>query len=533
MPLKLTLHYLLLPTVFLLAACSSSPQPDQTTPQHTLIYGLTFLPSGIDPHINAEAEIGIPLRQVYDTLVYRDPKTKEFVPGLATAWNISEDGLSYTFNLRQGVTFHDGTIFNAQAVGANLDRIVDPNTGSQKALALLGSYTGYDVLDDYTIRLHLNSPYEPLLDSLSQVYLGIASPTALAQYSRNRYQFHQVGTGPYVFVEYVPGDRIVLRRNPSYNWEPPFYTPPNQDTIDEIDFRFFTNSSRRSQTVANGDAQVIDDILPNDARALTGNAAVQVIPVNIAGQPLQFMMNIKRFPTDNLSVRQALLFATNRNEIIDTVFQRFSPVAWGPLSANALYYSRDMNGLYAQDIVQAQSLLTSAGYQDTNNDGYLDIGGIDLEVKILVSPSGQIPDVAQQLQEQWRTVGIKVTLEPIPTLTALKETVATNEYNLVAMNDFGVDPVLLDDYFMTDGAYNWSRFSSPELDNILSQAVAQHDPNTRRNLYAQAQQIIMQNALILPIRDYVNLNAVSTAIQGMSFDAFGWFPILSNVGFQQ
>jgi peptide/nickel transport system substrate-binding protein len=331
----------------------------------------------------------------------------------------------------------------------------------------------------------------------------------------------------------VPGDRIVLRRNPLYTWGPAFYHPPGDGAVDQIEFRFFVDSATGSSVVANGDAQIIGDVQPDDAHSLTGNAAVQVIPANISGQPVQFIINTRQFPTDNLKVRQALLYAANRSAIIDTVYQRFSPVAWGPLSANTLYYDRDMKGLYAQDTAQAQSLLASAGYQDTNNDGYLDIGGLDLEVTMLVSPSGLIPKVAQQLHDQWRTIGVKVVLEPVPTLTALKEIVATNKYNLVAFNVSGVDPAFLNDFFLTNGSYNWSGFSSPELDNILNQAVRQGDSTARRDLYAQAQQIIMQNALILPIADSVNLNAVSVSTHGLVFDAYGWFPVLDNVTMQQ
>ena len=114
---------------------------------------MTLQPSTFDPQIGASSELGIPLRSVYDTLVYRDPQSLEFVPGLATSWTISPDGLIYTFALRQGVNFHDGTPFNAQAVAANLDRITNPMTASQKALFLLGPYTGYEIVDDYTIRL--------------------------------------------------------------------------------------------------------------------------------------------------------------------------------------------------------------------------------------------------------------------------------------------------------------------------------------------------------------------------------------------
>src|SRR5215831_807373 len=204
-----------------------------------IVYGLTFMPSGFDPHINSSAELGIVFRSVYDTLVYRDPKTKDFVPGLAQKWAVSADGLTYTFSLKKGVKFQDGEPFNAQAVAANLDRIADPATKPQKALGLLGPYSHYTVVDDFTIQIVLKSPYAPLLDGLAQVYLGVASPKALKAYDRDRYQFYQVGTGPYMMVDYVPGDHITIRRNPDYAWGPPFYQPRSPRSLDEIEFKFF------------------------------------------------------------------------------------------------------------------------------------------------------------------------------------------------------------------------------------------------------------------------------------------------------
>ena len=113
-----------------LSACASA---NEAQPRNRIIYGLTLQPSGFDPHIHGSSELGIPLRSVYDTLVYRDPTTDEFVPGLASSWTVPADGLIYTFVLKQNVKFHDGTAFNAQAVAANLDRIVNPTTAYQKA----------------------------------------------------------------------------------------------------------------------------------------------------------------------------------------------------------------------------------------------------------------------------------------------------------------------------------------------------------------------------------------------------------------
>ncbi|MBZ0298731.1 MAG: hypothetical protein K8J31_03275 [Anaerolineae bacterium] len=519
-------------TSLLLSLCACLPALEtgfaNSAGSNRIIYGLTLQPSGFDPHINRSSELGIPLRQVYDTLVYRDPATKEIVPGLANEWSISEDGLVYTFKLSEGVTFHDGTAFNAQAVGANLDRITAPDTGSQLAAFLLGPYAGYQIVDSNTIQIVLSDPYSPLLDSLAQVYLGIASPTALSQYSKDRYQFHQVGTGPFEFVEYVPGDRIVLRRNPNYAWGPAFYAAPNEQSINEIEFRFFTDPPTRSLALESGEAQVMGELLPTDARALTGNSSVQLIPQSVPGQPLQFLMNTGQFPTDSRAVRQALIFGANRNAIIDAVFQQFSPVAWGPLTGNTLYYDANVRGLYPHDLNQAQALLDGAGYTDSDNNGYRDIGGVTIEVKVIVPPWGLIPETAQLLQDQWRTIGIRAVLEPVPTFGALLDAINAGDYNLVAYNTYGLDPVFLNDFFMSGGANNWTGYASEDLDRILSDAGRQTDVNVRFSLYAQAQRIIMDEALVLPIRDQVNLNASSAAVSGLTFDPYGWFPLLNN-----
>jgi peptide/nickel transport system substrate-binding protein len=511
--------------VAMLAGCSSQGNNPGSS---SITYGLTLEPSGIDPHIHRSSELGIVLRQVYDTLVYREPATRDIVPGLATEWSISGDGLAYTFTLRQDVTFHDGSPFNAQAVGANLDRITNPQVVSQRARFMLGPYAGYDILETHVIRINLSEPYTPLLDALSQVYLGMASPTTFEQYSTNRYQFHQVGTGPYRFVEYVPGDRIVLRRNEDYNWGPEFYQEENDAAPDEIVYRFFTDPTTRALALESGEAQIMGELLPSDARALTGNSQIRLMPTAIPGQPLQFLMNTERYPTDNLAVRRALIYATNRGVIADTVFQGFSPIAWGPLSASTLYYDRDVVGMYAHDLQQARALLASAGFEDTDNNGFLNAGEGDLEVTVIVPSWGLIPQVAQLLQSQWAEIGVRAVLQPVPGFNALQDRVAAGEYNLVAFDTSGYDPVFLNEFFLSDAANNYTNFSSSNLDNALLMATRESSGSTRRSIYGQIQRFIMEQALILPIRDYVNLNATDLSLDGLQFDPYGWFPLMHN-----
>ena len=512
--------YLFLLITLVLIGCA--PQVEASE-ENSIVYGLTLEPSGFDPHIHQSSELGIVLRQVYD------PLTKDFVPGLATAWMISGNGLEYTFTLRQDVRFHDGTPFNAEAVAINLDRITDPETLSQRAVFMLGTFEHYDIVDEFTIRLVLSEPYSPLLDSLSQVYLGIASPTALNEYSDNRYQFHQVGTGPFTFEEFVPGDRIVLRRNDDYAWGPTFYRPPSENSLQEIVYRFFTDPPTRALALESGEAHIMGEIMPATARALTGNSSIQLLPTEIPGQPLQFLINTVQYPTDNVLFRQALLYGTNRNMIVDTVFQGFSPVAWGPISASTLYYHRALEGMYDYDAQQASALLSSIGFEDPDGNGFLNAGDNDLEVVILYAPWGLTPQTVQLMQDQWREIGIKAVLEPVPGFPALIGAIAEGTYNLVAFNSFGYDPAILTQYFLSDGANNYTNYHNPELDNALLNAVRESNPDARRGLYLQIQQFIMNEALVLPIRDYVNLNATVTSIQGLTFEATGWFPVLNNV----
>ncbi|MBW4435862.1 MAG: hypothetical protein KME04_01930 [Pleurocapsa minor GSE-CHR-MK-17-07R] len=496
--------------------------------QPSMIYGLTLQPSGFDPHINASSELGIPLRSVYDTLVYRNPETNAFVPGLATSWQLAPDGLSMTFTLRQGVTFHDGTPFNAQAVAANLDRITAPESASQKAIFLLGPYVGYDIVDDYTIQLRLSEAYSPLLDGLSQVYLGMASPTAFQEYGLERYQLHQVGTGPYQFVDYLPGDTLTLRRNDAYAWAPEFMQP-NVLRPEVIEFRFFEDPPSRALALQNGDVQVVGELLPTDARNLGASSEVRVLPVGIAGQPLQFLMNTTRYPTNDERVRQAILFATNREAIIDGVFQRFSPVAWGPFSATTQYYSQTVVGRYAYDINQANLLLDAAGLVDNDGNGYRDFGGADIEVDVIVPPWGLIPQVAQYLEQQWRDVGLRAVLQQVPSRAGLADAIVSGEYNLVANYEFGVDPAFIARYYTSGAPNNYTGFADTAMDTMFSQAQQQYDDAARQSLYTQAQNLIMDRALVLPIRDYVNLNGFRSEVGGLAYDAYGWFPELAEL----
>jgi peptide/nickel transport system substrate-binding protein len=504
---------------------SSTPTAGSEVPTY-LIYGLTLAPSGIDPHVNASSELGIPLNSVYDTLVYQHPDTGELVPGLAERWETSGDGLRYTFYLRRDVTFHDGTPFNAEAVRINLERIANPDTASQKAIFMLGPYQRTEVIDEYSVEIQLGRPYAPLLDGLSQVYLGMASPAALAKWGAD-YQFHQVGTGPFKFLEYVPNDHLTLVRNPDYAWGPSFLTTTGPAHLERIEFRFLVDAATRAPALETGEVGVMGEVPPRDALRLDAMDDFRLHAVPIPGQPAQFFLNIQKPPLDDSTVRQALLYATDREAIVRTIFIGTSPAAYGPLSVPTRGYDPTVRELYAPDLEKAGELLEAAGWRDTDNDGLRDKDGAPLQLTMALGGWGFNPDMAQLLQAQWSQVGVSLNAEVMP-YPALLEAGQNGSHHLVGFNLFGRDPSLLWTFYHSAGGFNFSHVSDPALDDWLDQASTNSDPD-RDALYAQIQHRIMEQALVLPVRDYVNLNVARADVQGLRFDAQGWFPWLANV----
>ncbi|MBN1979413.1 MAG: ABC transporter substrate-binding protein [Anaerolineae bacterium] len=509
---------------------TSTPRPFPSsafTPTPTrIVYGLTLSPTGIDPHVNASSELGIPLTSVYDTLVYLDPEMEDFVPGLAEDWDISEDGLSYTFYLREGVTFHDGTPFNAEAVRFNLERITSPDLLSQKARFMLGPYKQTEVIDEYTVRIHLSEPFAPLLDSLSQVYLGMASPTAVEKWGRE-YQLHQVGTGPFIFAEYVPDDHLLLRRNPDYAWGPSIYQHETA-LADEIEFRFFVDSATRSPTLETGEVDVMGEIPPQDAARLMGSKDLYIEAVPIPGVSLMFFLNTTRPPLEDVQVRQALLYGTDRQAIVSTIFRDTSPVAYGPLAAKTFGYEPAVQDYYAYDPVQAAGLLDDAGWIDTDDDGIRDKDGVPLTLDMVLMGWGYMPEIGQLVAAQWSELGIGVNSQ----LVSYPEALAIADegtYHLIPFNLSGSDPDILRKFFHSQASFNWSKLDDAEMDAWLEAAARTTDWEEREALYSQIQLRIMKQGFVIPIRDYVNLNGVSSRVQGLRFDAQGWFPWLIDV----
>jgi peptide/nickel transport system substrate-binding protein len=422
------------------------------------------------------------------------------------------------------VTFHDNTPFNAQAVKANIDYIRNPNHHSQKAIFMLGPLNAVEVLNEFTIAFYLKEPFAPLLDSLSDVYLGIASPSALEEWGPQEYAFHQVGTGPYQFVEYIPNDQLTLTRNPDYAWGPKIYQNARAE-IETIVFRFYEDAATRAFALESGEVDVLGEIPHHDAERLDQSSEFTLYPVPIPGQPTQFLFNTQRSPTDNAQVREALLLSVNRRKIVRTVYGDYSMVAQGPLSESTFLYgpsTLDLN----YNPQKAHALLEDAGWK-RENDSIRNREGVPFELRIVAPPWGSNPEVAQLVRADWEAIGAKVTIEIAPGFGPLKEIQSSGNYNAIGINFFASDPDLLRSFYTSNGIYNWSGYQETGLDQLLHQASqVTNNSELRCKLYDQVSQHINQLALVLPIREYTNLVIANNRVQGLRFAAQGWYPYL-------
>lgn len=468
-------------------------------------------------------------RQIYDTLLYRDSEHHQFMPSLATDWEVSPDGLQYTFHLRRDVSFHDGSPFRAAAVARNVERIFQPGAVTSLAKQLLGPLHKVEVLDDHTIRLHLFEPHAALLDGLAQPYLGIASAEALASNDELHYQYHQSGTGPFVLEDYLPGERILLRRFDAYGLERLGYSSLAGDEINRVEFSILGDGENDLLSVLGNTQDVVDTVSPAAARNLTGNSRVKLLPISIPGLTIHWLFNTERDPLAKREVRSALLLASNRIAISNQIYLNTAAIAWSPLSESSGYAHTGLRNVFEYDLAQARALLSEAGYADSDGDGILDLAGEMLELKVLAPPWGQLPEAAAFLRDEWRRIGVNVVVEPVPGKTQLANLIRTGAYDLIPVREHGIDPGILGRVYSDNSAYWPARAQYPALNEMLRQAAQEIDPASRRAQYYTIQALLMNEALLLPISEYVRLRAVSAKVVGLRYDAYGFYPLLAGV----
>ena len=309
------------------------------------IYALGTRFDTLDPNITTFSVVGRMAFHMFDQLV-REPSPGKFVPGLAEKWEVNAAADEYTFYLRKDVKFHDGTPFNAEAVKYTFDRVVNPDLKSQAAFSAIGPYDSSTVVDPYTVKVKFKTGYAPFLDSVAQPFLSIVSPTAAEKMGKD-FGNSPVGTGPFKFDSYKTDSEVRMVKNPDYAWAPAVYRHTGQPYLNAIVWRIINDPATRVAALKAGEVHMIEDLPLQNYAEIQGNSAYQIVEGVMADSGYSMMINVTKPPTDDVKVRQAMEFATDKVGIIKATWNGLFQPACSVLTSITFGYDQSTCATYS------------------------------------------------------------------------------------------------------------------------------------------------------------------------------------------
>ena len=483
----------------------------------------------LDPHKSSSAFDAVLFWGLFDNLIQRDGATGELHPHLATAWEVSDDGLVWTFELRDDVIFHDGTPFNAEAAVLNFERIVAPETESQYARFELGPFQEARAVDDYTLELIFSEPYGPLPSALATYGMGMMSPTAFMELG-DEISERPVASGPYRFVEYIPGQSVTIARNPDYAWAADFQS--REDAyFDTITFRFIEEDATRAAALERGEIDLALYLDAQDWLDFEADPNFETFAyLRLGYPPAGLFINVQNPPTDDLLVRRALIHATDAELINEVIFEGINGPSGGVMSRHSFAYSEEAGEMYPYDAELAGELLDEAGWTLNEATGFRERDGETLTVMYLTL-SGSASQ-AEVIEAEWRRIGIRVEIV-VQDNPAQQNIAQEGRHNVVWTQWGGVDPSALQGRYGSENigsGWNFAHYANDRVDEIFRLGRAETDQAIREELYGELQQILMEDATIVPLYNVSVLVAAREGIDGWTPpDATGWFGYLLNL----
>jgi peptide/nickel transport system substrate-binding protein len=505
---------------------TATPEPEKV-PQvgGTLVIVPLAQPDTLDQQVTAGGSFTWSILQLLGgTLIHQDPETGQWIPYLADSWTTSEDGLIYEFKLKQGVKFHDGEPLTAQDWVYTIERALDPDTGAAQAAARWGSIVSAEAVDDYTLRLSLAEPYAPFLYDIAGATQQPLSRASVERWGAD-YGTHPVGVGPYIFEEWVTGTRVVLKRNPDFDWGPA-YTHGGPPYIETIEFRFIGEDA----TIQAGlEAGEVDQayVAASDIARFEGSDQFRILAASYAGIRPYVAMNVTHPPFDDLRVRRAFNLSVDRESLIKLVIQGRGKPQYGPISDPISGYWPGVEYIgYGYDLEKARSLMAEAGWSDSDGDGILEKEGIPLELVLYVrGDSLEFVRTAEVLKEQYRELGVDATIEQVDLGILLDQTFVEGDFDICiwGLGYDDADLMYLMFHSSTAGASccNMGRVLNPELDQILEQTRLATTPEQRRKAIEEAQRLIIEQAYIAPIYQGFTYYVVNSRVKDVIFSDYG------------
>ncbi|HEY1293510.1 MAG TPA: ABC transporter substrate-binding protein [Chloroflexota bacterium] len=414
----------------------------------------------IDPLKSVTIVGGQVYREMYESLVTANTTLDGVVPQLATSWDISTDGLTYTFHLRPGVKFHNGQNFTSADVKYTFDKVMDQNFGSPRRPNFT-PVDHMDVLDDSTVAFVLQHPYAPFLTQLETLYI---QPSG----TNNDFGTTPIGTGPFKFVEWVTGQDITLTKNPDY-WV------AGEPYIDGVVFRPVPEPSTRVVDLQSGGVDLLNAVPLDQVGTLKQDSSVQVWSVaGVVRDHVGFNMTKPPFQ-DNPNLRKAIAWSVDRQTIADQLLYGLAKPAQIPVPETNWGYTSELHNPVGFDLTRAKAFYDQANPKPST-------------VTVKVSPT--YPDevkMAELMQQSLAQIGLNMQIQQLEWSTWIKDVVTNGDYEMeIVLISGGIDP---DDFYYqwlhTGEVFNLTKYSDPTMDQLLAQARSTLDQGQRKQLYDQ------------------------------------------------
>ena len=522
MKLKKILSHIFIISVALIGFLGLISSPVKSnTPSDVLVVGQIAEPKSLDPAtVTAVNDFRI-LMNMYDGLVRYKDGTLEVEPALAKSWTISDDGKTYTFSLRTGISFHDGSKFDANAVKFNFDRMLDKNhpyhnTGPFPLSFFFSAIENVEVVSDNSVRFTLNAPYAPFLSNLAYPTGLIASPEAIknngSDFGRN-----PVGTGAFKFNSWKANEAVIVDSNDNY-WD-------GKSGLKTIVFRPITDGNTRVAEMLSGGIDMMVEVPPISLSKFQGN---DFSIAEQAGPHVWFLiLNAKEGPFSNKKVRQAANYAINKEAIVKDVLEGTAAIAAGPTPpAFAWAYNNNLQP-YPYNPEKAKALLNEANLSDKKLTFYVTQGG-----------SGMLDPVAMgtAIQADLEAVGFDVEIKTFEWNAFLGEVNPGLEgkADMAEMAWMTNDPDTLPYLALRTGAwpdkggFNSGYYSNPKVDQLLEAARSSTDQSERAKLYQEMQTIVQEDAPWVFVANWKQNAVTSNKVNNFSLQP-SFFLILKDV----
>jgi len=468
--------------------------------------------TGLDPAFITDAATDRVADRIYNHLAAVDQEGK-LQPELAKSWDVSEDLTTYTFYLREDVTFHDGTKFNAEAVKAQLDRVLDPDVASVAREQFKKIIDSYEILDEYTIRIKTKRPHVTFIKKFMLANpMAIPSPTAFEKYGED-FAWNPVGTGPFVFEEYEAGQHVKLSKNEDY-WQ-------GAPKLDEIVYKPIPEVSTRLVELETGGVDLVYKVPLEDLDRLEKNKDIVIQKTPYPSIEGLWFQHDNYEPFGNVEVRRALAHGLDEKKIYESLLKGVA--MFGNSFIPVVSWANYDTGHYKYAPEKAKSILEEAGWTHEDGDGVREKDGKELSFTITTTPAVFIkaPEICAVAQSQWKAIGVEAEIETLDWSAFLDKQYGkkfdmiftgwqsgSQEPTNFAMNNVG-----------TGGKGNAWGYSNLAVDAILQRATEIKDREARKELYKEAQKITHRDVVWIPIYNQIGMAAHTDKLEGYEYSA--------------